>query len=99
MSSNLVSRRHIPGAQPGPTLNAQIAEAELPGLLAAARINAALLASSVGLHGAAKLSRSADAAYKVSPNGDLTYRDIVAAFGAVAAGEVQRLAMHREGGF
>jgi hypothetical protein len=98
-SREIVQRPYVPVVWHDPALSAQIAEAELPGLMAAAHINAAFLAGSVGLHCAATLSRSADAAFKASPNGDLIYRDLVMAFGAVATGEVQRLAMHKGGRF
>jgi hypothetical protein len=91
----------VPPSQPvaptDPALNAQIADAERPGLVAAARINAAGFAASVGAHNALRLSQLVDLATKVSPAGDLVYREILMAYGTVAVGELQRLGFH-EGG-
>ena len=43
------------------------------------------------------LSRSADAAFKVSPMGEDTYRAILMAYGSVAVNEIQSLSFHQGG--
>jgi hypothetical protein len=88
---------NAPLSQHDLALNTSIAAAERPGLVAAARINAGAFAASVAAHHAVMLSRSVDVAVKVSPGGDLVYRDILMAYGAFATNEIQRLGFHQGG--
>jgi hypothetical protein len=78
---------------PDRTLNAQVAAAENPGIVAVARLQAGAFATSVALQNAVMLSRSANAAFKVSPMGEELYQSIVAAYGTLAVAEIQNLAM------
>jgi hypothetical protein len=98
MPSDLV-RHHAasPVAQPDPTLNAQVAAAERVGITAVARIQAGAFAASVAMQNATMLSRSADAAFRISPMGEDAYRAILMAYGSFAVNEIQRLGLH-EGG-
>jgi hypothetical protein len=93
--SNLVRR---PGAQPvapstNQVLNAQVAAAESPGIVAVARLQAGAFATSVALQNAVMLSRSANAAFRSAPLGEELYQSIVAAYGTLAVSEIQSLAM------
>jgi hypothetical protein len=97
MSSDLVPRRSAPVAQPDPALNFQVAAAERVGIAAVARIQAGAFAASVAMQNATMLSRSADAAFRISPMGESLYRDLIMAYGAFATNEIQRLGFH-EGG-
>jgi len=96
-------RRLVPRqtAQPvpvaDPLLNVQIAQAERVGLAAVARLQAGAFAASVALQNATMLSRSADAAFKVSPMGEDIYRAILMAYGSFATNEIQRLSLHDGG--
>lgn len=95
--SNIVRR---PVAQPAAppadqTLNAQIVAAENGGIVAVARLQAGAFAASVGLQNACMLSRSANAAFKVSPMGEETYQAIVSAYGDLAVREIQSLGRQR----
>jgi hypothetical protein len=94
MSSDLVPRQTAPVASPDPTLNSQVATAERVGITAVARIQAGAFAASVAMSNATMLSRSADAAFRVSPMGEDIYRSILMAYGAFATGEIQRLGFH-----
>jgi hypothetical protein len=85
----------VPAADP--TLNAQIAQAERVGLSAVARIQAGAFAASVAMQNATMLSRSADAAFRVSPMGEDIYRSILMAYGVFATNEIQRLGLHDGG--
>jgi hypothetical protein len=89
-----IIRRPQPAVHPDQRLSADIAEAERPGIVAAARINAGAFATSVALHNAAMLSRTADAAFKISPMGEDTYRSILMAYGDFATTEIRRLSFH-----
>jgi hypothetical protein len=95
--SNIVPRRPAPVAQPDPRLNGQIANAERPGLVAVARLQAEAFAASVAMHNAAMLSRSADAAFRMSPMGEDVYRAILLAYGTVAVAEIQALGIQDRG--
>ncbi|MGA3124862.1 MAG: hypothetical protein ABSF69_29295 [Polyangiaceae bacterium] len=77
--------------QPDPALNAQVAEAERVGIAAVARLQAGAFATSVAIQNAAMLSRSADAAFRVSPMGEEVYRGLLMAYGNVAVNEIQSL--------
>jgi hypothetical protein len=79
-----------------PTLNAQIAQAER-GLSAVARIQVGAFAASVAMQNATMLSRSADAAFRISPMGEDIYRSILMAYGVFATNEIQRLGFHDGG--
>lgn len=78
-------------------LNAEIADAERPGLNATARLHAGGFASSVAMANALALSRAADAAFRASPMGEEIYRSILLAYGAFATNEITRLAFHDGG--
>lgn len=86
-----------PAVAPDYHLSRQIAEAERPGLAAVARIQVGAFAASTAMHHATMLSRSADAAFRISPMGEDIYRSILAAYGAFATAEIQRLALHDGG--
>ncbi len=95
----------MPNLVPRPThamqsdqrLNAEIADAERPGLTAAARIHAGAFATSVAMHHAVTLSKAADTAFRVSPMGEDLYRSVLLAYGAFATNEIQRLGFHGGG--
>lgn len=96
--------RHLVPRQPSqpvpaadPYLNAQVAEAERVGIAAVARIQGGAFAASVAMQNATMLSRSADAAFKVSPMGEDLYRSLLMAYGAFATNEIQRLGIHDSG--
>jgi hypothetical protein len=63
----------------------------------AARVQAGAFVASVAMQNAAMLSRAADAAFRVSPMGEETYRAIVMAYGALAVTEIQRLSYRTAG--
>lgn len=90
--SSLVPRRSAM-TRSDDRLNADIADAERPGLVAVASIQAAAFASSVAMQNACMLSRAADAAFKVSPMSEDLYRSILAAYGSVAVTEIQALGL------
>lgn len=90
--SSLVPRRSAM-TRSDDRLNAEIADAERPGLVAVASTQAAAVASSVAMQNACMLSRAADAAFKVSPMGEDLYRSILAAYGSVAVTEIQALGL------
>jgi hypothetical protein len=87
----------IPSAQPDPTLNAQVAEAERVGIAAVARLQAGAFATSVALQNATMLSRAANEAFKVSPMGEPVYQAIFAAYGSLAVAEIQALGLQNRG--
>jgi hypothetical protein len=93
-SNNLASTNPAPPVQSGRSLSAEIARAERPGLVAAARINSGAFATSVAIHHAAMLSQSADVAFRISPMGENVYRAIFAAFGNFAVTEINRLSFY-----
>lgn len=82
---------------PAELLDAQIAQARVPGMVAATRVQGGILAASAAMHGALTLSHAADEAFKLSPMGESVYRSIVLAYGAFAVGEIQRLGMYGGG--
>lgn len=90
--SSLVPRRSAM-TRSDDRLNAEIADAERPGLVAVASIQAAAFASSVAMQNACMLSRAADAAFKLSPMSEDLYRSILAAYGSVAVTEIQALGL------
>ncbi|MBS1860419.1 MAG: hypothetical protein JSS68_01765 [Actinobacteria bacterium] len=77
--------------QPDRVLSAQVVAAQRLGINSAVRIQGAAFASSVAMHHATMLSRSADAAFRASPMGEDAYRAIVGAFASVAVNEIQSL--------
>ena len=95
--SSLIPRRSGSVVRPDQILNAQVADAERPGIMAAARIHGGAFATSTAIHHAAMLSRAADAAFKVSPMGEDVYRGILMAYGNFAANEIVRLSLHSGG--
>ncbi len=97
MSSDLVPRQTAPVVPPDPALNAHVAAAERVGIAAVARIQAGAFAASVAMQNATMLSRSADAAFRISPMGEDLYRGILMAYGAFATNEIQRLGFHDGG--
>jgi hypothetical protein len=97
MSDIVVRQSSQPVAQPDPTLNSQVAAAERVGIAAVARIQAGAFAASVAMQNATMLSRSADAAFRISPMGEDLYRGILMAYGAFATNEIQRLGFHDGG--
>jgi hypothetical protein len=94
--ANIV-RRTPQAVQPDQLLNAQVSDAERAGITAVARIQAGAYASSVAMQNATMLSRSADAAFRLSPMGEDTYRAILMAFGSVAVSEIQALSLQNRG--
>jgi hypothetical protein len=102
MSRIIPSARAVPlppvqPARPTGSLNARIAEAQRPGLEAAARIHSGAFATSSALSSAVMLSRTADAAFAVSPMGENGYRRLCDAFFNFAVREIEGLSFH-EGG-
>lgn len=99
MSERHLVRRQISQPVPAadPALNAQIVQAERVGLSAVARIQAGAFAASVAMQNATMLSRSADAAFRVSPMGEDIYRSILMAYGVFSTSEIQRLGFHDGG--
>lgn len=97
MSNIVPSRRSAPAAVDR-RLSSCVADAEVPSYVGAARVHGgAFVASSAMLH-ALMLSRTADAAFRISPMGEDIYRSILMAYGAFATAEIQRLGLHGEGG-
>jgi hypothetical protein len=82
---------------PDRRLNPEVAEAERVGIAAVARIQSGAFAASVAMQNATMLSRSADAAFRISPMGEDCDRAILMAYGSFATNEIQRLGFH-EGG-
>ena len=80
--------------QPDEVLNAQVIEAERAGVTAVAWLQTGAYAASVGMHSACRLSQVADAAFRVSPLGEDSYRAILTAYGDFAVSEIQALS-HR----
>lgn len=93
----IVPRRSAPIVRPDQILSAQVAEAERPGIITAARIHGGAFATSTAIHHAAMLSRAADAAFKTSPMGEDIYRGLLMAYGNFAANEIVRLSLHGGG--
>jgi hypothetical protein len=93
----IVPRRSAPVIRPDQTLNAHVAEAERPGIVAAARIHSGAFATSTAIHHAAILSRAADAAFKTSPMGEDIYRGLLMAYCNFAANEIVRLSLYSGG--
>jgi hypothetical protein len=89
--SSLARHTQAPAVQPDQVLNAQVAEAERVGIAAVARLQAGAFATSVAMQNACMLSRSANAAFKVSPMGEELYQSILAAYGTLAVTEIQSL--------
>lgn len=92
--------RHVPSVpQPGPDdLIQQIAHAQAPGLVAAARLQAVGLAAHVGIQQAGMLQMAVNRAFEMSPAGEHVYQAIFLAYGSVATTEIQRLGLHAGGG-
>jgi hypothetical protein len=82
---------------PDPLLSAQVAEAQRPGIAAAARIQSGAFATSVAIHNATMLSQAADNSFRVSPLGESAYRRIFEAFASFAAQEIERLGFQNGG--
>jgi hypothetical protein len=102
MSRMIPSRSAVPlptaqPVRPRGSLNAQIADAQRPGLVAAARIQSGAFATSVALSNAVMLSRTTDAAFAASPMGEGAYRRVFEAFASFATREIEALSFH-EGG-
>jgi hypothetical protein len=98
MPRELVPRQSAqPVRAPDPLLNCEIAQAERVGLAAVARIQGGAFAASVAMQNATMLSRSADAAFRISPMGEDIYRSILMAYGVFATNEIQRLGFHHGG--
>ena len=77
-----------------PQLNRAVEAAERPTIVAAARVHGAAFVASSAMHHAMMLSRTADAAFRISPMGEDIYRAILMAYGSVATSEIQRLGLH-----
>jgi hypothetical protein len=93
--SSLVRRTDPPVVQPDQVLNTKVAEAERVGIAAVARLQAGAFATSVAMQNACMLSRSANAAFKVSPMGEELYQSILMAYGTLAVSEIQSLSFGR----
>lgn len=76
------------------SLEAALARAQRPALIATTRLQAGAIAASVGIQGVCMVSQAADAAFRISPLAENEYRGIVAAYGNFARGEVERLVLH-----
>jgi len=74
-----------------------VADAELVGIVAVARIQAGAFATSVAMQNATMLSRAANAAFKVSPMGEDIYQAILMAYGSLAVTEIQSLSFQDRG--
>jgi hypothetical protein len=94
--SSLVSRRSILAQRldPNETLGQQIAQAQTPGLVAAAHLQAAAFATHVAIQQSAMLSMAVNRAFEQSPAGEQVYNAIFLAYGSVAVSEIQRLGVH-----
>lgn len=97
MSSSLVPGRRAPVGHTDRRLNAQVAAAEREGIASVARIQAGAFAASVAMQNATMLSRSADAAFRISPMGEDAYRAILMAYGSLAVSEIQALGFQDRG--
>jgi hypothetical protein len=97
--SIIVSRRIPQSAQPDQTLNAEVAQAERPGIRAVVKVQAAAFVASTAMQNANMLSRSADVAFRISPMGEDIYRAILMAYGSVAVAEIQALGLQDRGRF
>ncbi len=97
MANYPAPRRSKSVACPDQALNAQVADAQRPGLMAAAAIHSGTFAGLVGIQGGAMLSRAADSAFRISPLGEEVYRAIVAAYGTLAVIEIQALSLQNRG--
>lgn len=95
--SSLIRRSTQQAVQPDPLLSAQVADAQAPGLVSAARIQSVAFATNVAIQQAAMLSMATNRAFELSPAGEHVYKAIFLAYGSVAANEIQRLGMY-EGG-
>jgi hypothetical protein len=82
-----------PAVQPDQVLNSQVAQAERVGIASVARLQAGAFASSVAMQNAVMLSRSANAAFRVSPMGEEIYQSILTAYGTLAVTEIQNLSL------
>lgn len=80
-----------PDAHPDRALNDEVADAERVGIVAVAKLQAGAFASSVAMQNAVMLSRSANAAFRVSPMGEELYQSILMAYGTLAVTEIQKL--------
>jgi hypothetical protein len=97
MFKDVGRRTPTPVVQPNPLLNAQVADAEDPGIVAVARIQAGAFATSVAMQNATMLSRAANAAFKISPMGEDIYQSILMAYGTLAVSEIQSLSLRDRG--
>jgi hypothetical protein len=103
--SRMIPRRSAVPIPPAPparasrSLNAEIADAQRPGLVVAARIQSGAFATSVALSNAVMLSRTTDAAFAASPMGESAYRRIFEAFAGFATREIEGLSFHDGGRF
>jgi hypothetical protein len=92
--SNLI-RRQPPAAEPvvwpDRSLNGDVAAAEHDGIVAVSRVQAGAYVASVAMQNATMLSRTANAAFKISPMGEDIYQAIVMAYGTLAVAEIQGL--------
>lgn len=97
---NLVRRSaSVQTSDPNEALSCQIARAQAPALVAAARIQAVGFAADVGLQQAERLQIALNRAFTASPAGEAVYQALFAAYGAVAVSEIQRLGIHQDGSF
>ena len=91
MSALIRRTQAVPAAQPDQALNAEVMAAERVGIAAVGRLQAGAFATSVAMQNACMLSRSANAAFKVSPMGEELYQSILSAYGTLAVTEIQSL--------
>lgn len=98
--SGLIRRNvpSVPQPEPDDNLIQQIARAQAPGLVAAARLQAVGLAAHVGIQQAGMLQLAVSRAFEMSPAGEHVYQAIFLAYGSVATTEIQCLALHPDGG-
>jgi hypothetical protein len=80
--------------QRDPVLGAHISAARRPGILAAVRIESGAFAACSGVHGIARVSQAADAAFRFSPLAEDAYRMVVMAMGNFVRAEIEGLGFH-----
>lgn len=97
----IITRRPPQSLQPAlrahaipPDLNAQVFAARRAGILAAVRIESGAFAACGGVHGIARVSQAADAAFRFSPLGEDAYRMVVMAMGNFVRAEIEGLSFH-----
>ena len=97
MSSLIRRSAAAPPVAPDAELSRRIADAQVPGLLTAARIQSAAFATNIAIQQAGMLSMAVNRAFEMSPAGEHVYNAIFMAYGSVATIEIQRLGLQQGG--